>query len=108
MCSLTDALVASQDFSGPLSLSDVIRCGQLLRATNALSVKQLLDHVGKPTDSAGAIQELLKWLPVLLIDEHSSQSQVLVNLHELVMNSQSMSDLLNLDKEIEDQAAGDH
>ena len=71
-------------------------------------VKQLLYHVGKPTDSTGAIQELLKWLPVLLIDEHSSQSQVLVNLHELVMNRQSMSNLLNLEKEIEDQAAGDH
>ena len=107
MCSLTDALVADEEIPGPLSVTDVIKCGQLLRTTNALSVSQLTDHVRKPSSvTAAALQVLLKWLPALLIHEHSSHALVLVNLHELVMNSQSMSDLLNLDEEIEDQAPG--
>lgn len=106
LASVVDDLNSNAYLHGPLTYGDLISCGQLLRSTNAFPLQGVLDHCNKSSAShTGAANVLLERFPLLLLSQGSKQ-QVLVNLHELVINSQSLSDLLNLDKEIEESALG--
>eukprot|EP00117_Sycon_ciliatum_P043397 scpid28652/ scgid31427/ len=103
--SVTDDLNTNASLHGPLTYIDLLSCGQLLRSTNAIPLDAVLDHCKKSTVShAGAANMLLERFPVLMVSS-GRKEQVLVNLHELVIDSQSLTDLLNLDHGIQESAS---
>ena len=104
LASVVDDMNSKAFIHGPLSYCDLISCGQLLRSTNALPLSSVLDHCNKSSvSSTGAANVLLERFPLLLLS-HSGKQQVLVNLHELVISSQSLAYLLNLDKDIQESS----
>ena len=83
MVTLCDSLCDGSHLQGPLSVSNIISCGQLLRSTSAMRVSQLLNHLQISADvNAATHMHAAKGLPVLLVAD-TGNVKVLVNLHEL-------------------------
>ena len=94
LVNVTDALINQDHIPGPLGAADIIMCGQVLRHTNALlaNLLPICAQGGKePRATATVLQQ---WLPIMTL-VYEDQI-VLINIHELVLSAQSLTDLLCL------------
>ena len=85
----------------PLSVSQLLKCAESIRVSNALPVHALLSSISCGSLDAftgqirSAVEEILSFMPVLLVE--SGDDMVLINGHELTFDSttDAMADLLS-------------